>query len=152
MAFRNSATGEYPVSRNEIISLYPNTSFPRQFEQADGFDWVAATEPPAIDQVSQYVEEGTPVNENGVWKQTWVVRSFTAEAIAERQKTAVDNQAAEVRYERNAKLAQSDWTQLSDSPSASQFAWAEYRQKLRDVPAQAGFPWTVTWPVKPGEE
>jgi len=148
MAFRNSVTGEYPVSRNQITSLYPNTSFPRQFEQADGFDWVAATEPPAIDQVSQYVEEGAPVNENGAWKQTWIVRSFTAEAIAQRQKTAVDNQAAEIRYERNKRLADCDWTQVADAP-VDKASWATYRQALRDITTQAEFPWNVTWPDQP---
>lgn len=53
---------------------------------------------------------------------------------------------------RNALLADSDWTQLPDVPlSAEQkTAWAAYRQALRDVPAQAGFPDNINWPQKPG--
>ena len=56
--------------------------------------------------------------------------------------------AAEVRAERNARLAATDWTQIADS-TADQPAWAAYRQALRDVPAQAGFPQSVTWPEQP---
>ena len=61
---------------------------------------------------------------------------------------ANDRKAAEVRAERNTKLAATDWTQISDS-TADKTAWATYRQALRDVTAQAGFPWTITWPVAP---
>jgi len=48
------------------------------------------------------------------------------------------------------KLAISDWTQTPDAP-VDQQAWAEYRQELRDLPQQAGFPTEITWPVKPTE-
>lgn len=57
-------------------------------------------------------------------------------------------QAESVRVERNNKLKDSDWTQVSDSP-VNQATWAIYRQALRDVPSQAGFPWEVQWPNKP---
>jgi hypothetical protein len=56
--------------------------------------------------------------------------------------------AASVRTERDALLAASDWTQVADAP-VDQAAWAAYRQALRDVTAQAGFPDAVVWPVKP---
>ena len=51
-----------------------------------------------------------------------------------------------VRSERNNLLAASDWTQLEDSP-VSKTAWANYRQKLRDIPQQKGFPKDVVWPL-----
>lgn len=57
-------------------------------------------------------------------------------------------EAEKVRTERNEKLAVCDWTQLTDS-TADKTAWATYRQALRDVPKQAGFPWNVTWPTEP---
>ena len=57
-------------------------------------------------------------------------------------------QAANVRSTRNEKLSDCDWTQLADS-TADKAAWATYRQALRDITAQAGFPWTVTWPDAP---
>ena len=56
--------------------------------------------------------------------------------------------AAEVRAQRNTLLAQTDWTQVEDAP-VDQTAWAAYRQALRDIPQQGGFPTIVTWPVKP---
>jgi hypothetical protein len=57
--------------------------------------------------------------------------------------------ASEVRTKRNRLLAESDWTQLPDVPEATRTVWAEYRQALRDVPEQAGFPENVVWPTKP---
>lgn len=60
-----------------------------------------------------------------------------------------DELEATVRDMRNALLAASDWTQVADAP-VDQVAWAEYRQALRDVPSQEGFPMQVEWPVKPG--
>ena len=59
-----------------------------------------------------------------------------------------DKQAAAVRAERNARLIASDWTQLSDAPIDTG-AWASYRQALRDVTDQSGFPWEVSWPAMP---
>jgi len=56
--------------------------------------------------------------------------------------------AEQVRAERNALLAACDWTQVADAP-VDQAAWAVYRQALRDVTAQAGFPLDVAWPVQP---
>lgn len=55
-----------------------------------------------------------------------------------------------VRTERNARLAQSDWTQLADVPLASSQVtqWRIYRQELRDM--MRDFAWNVsTWPRKP---
>jgi hypothetical protein len=54
-----------------------------------------------------------------------------------------------IRGERNALLVSSDWTQASDVPQATKDAWAVYRQALRDVPQQSGFPTNITWPTKP---
>ena len=53
-----------------------------------------------------------------------------------------------VREKRNDKLALSDWTQVADAP-IDQAAWATYRQALRDIPAQVGFPNEITWPTEP---
>ena len=57
-------------------------------------------------------------------------------------------QAASVRASRTEKLKDCDWTQISDS-TADKATWATYRQALRDISAQAGFPWTVVWPTQP---
>jgi hypothetical protein len=57
-------------------------------------------------------------------------------------------QAKSVRSERGEKLKDSDWTQVADAP-VDKAAWATYRQALRDVTGQQGFPWTITWPTQP---
>ena len=57
-------------------------------------------------------------------------------------------QAANVRRSRTEKLKDSDWTQIADS-TADKTAWATYRQALRDITGQTGFPWTITWPNDP---
>jgi len=57
--------------------------------------------------------------------------------------------AEKVRMQRNALLAETDWTQAGDVPQATKDAWASYRQALRDIPQQAGFPINVTFPTKP---
>jgi hypothetical protein len=61
--------------------------------------------------------------------------------------------AAEVRAERNRLLAESDWTQMPDARAAmgevKAAEWDAYRQALRDVPEQEGFPENVVWPTKP---
>ena len=57
-------------------------------------------------------------------------------------------QAKSVRATRGEKLADSDWTQVADAP-VDKAVWATYRQALRDITAQSGFPWTITWPDAP---
>jgi len=57
-------------------------------------------------------------------------------------------QAASVRTSRTEKLKDCDWTQIADS-TADKTVWATYRQALRDITGQAGFPWTITWPDAP---
>ncbi len=54
-----------------------------------------------------------------------------------------------VRGERNELLASTDWTQQPDVPQATREKWVVYRQALRDVPQQSGFPSAVVWPDKP---
>jgi hypothetical protein len=51
-----------------------------------------------------------------------------------------------VRAERDSRLAASDTMALADRITD---AWRTYRQALRNVPAQAGFPTDVTWPIEP---
>ena len=60
---------------------------------------------------------------------------------------ANDRAAVAVREERDAKLAETDWMASSDLTMSSE--WVSYRSSLRDVPAQEGFPNTITWPTKP---
>ena len=60
-------------------------------------------------------------------------------------------QAKSVRTTRDTKLAECDWRVIKAAETATTLdaAWATYRQALRDVTAQSGFPWTITWPDAP---
>lgn len=54
------------------------------------------------------------------------------------------------REARDKRLAESDWRVLPDSASPMQAEWRTYRQALRDLPAQSGWPLNVVWPTEPG--
>ena len=145
----NGAVAQYPYTTGDLKRANPQTSFPSQISDASLLEYGVhrvffATQPEVTD--TQVLEEGTPVfsTEDQRWTQTFAVRDMSAEEVASRN----DAQAAQVRAARNEKLAASDWTQLADS-TADKAAWATYRQALRDITAQAGFPWTVDWPVQP---
>lgn len=59
--------------------------------------------------------------------------------------------AAEARVKRDALLAETDFMMMPDYPlsEAKRQALTVYRQALRDVPAQFGFPRQIVWPAKP---
>ena len=52
-----------------------------------------------------------------------------------------------IKHERDNLLSQTDWMALSDTTMSP--AWSTYRQALRDVTAQEGFPFSVDWPTQP---
>tara|TARA_R100001509_G_scaffold24836_1_gene12991 strand:+ start:116 stop:562 length:447 start_codon:yes stop_codon:yes gene_type:complete len=63
----------------------------------------------------------------------------------------ITNALGQMRFERDLKLSNSDWTQLTDSPltDAKKTEWATYRQKLRDLPATESDYDNPTWPTEP---
>jgi len=80
----------------------------------------------------------------GQWFTKYSVSDMDADA-----KAATDAaQATSVRQQRDDKLSKCDWTQVADAP-VDKAAWATYRQALRDLPKEAGFPWTIIWPTEP---
>ena len=137
----DDAITQYPVTEYEIRTNFSNISFPRDLSTVDfsglGVVYVTATEIPAFDSISQFVVEGDPTQNNGTWEKTWIVVD-----------RPTDDVAVLVRKKRDAELLASDWTQLQNSP-VDVSAWAAYRQDLRDIPDQAGFPTSVTWPTEP---
>ena len=56
---------------------------------------------------------------------------------------------ADLRVERNARLAASDWTQAPDAPTTNAAAWKVYRQALRDLPQRTVYPNEPQWPTAP---
>lgn len=59
--------------------------------------------------------------------------------------------ASEARAKRNSLIAETDYMAMPDYPldEEKKAAVLAYRQALRDVPEQAGFPRQIDWPVKP---
>tara|TARA_B100001094_G_C18111337_1_gene761354 strand:- start:72 stop:542 length:471 start_codon:yes stop_codon:yes gene_type:complete len=142
---------EYPVSIREIKNKFPNTSFPKPYEDLDlnsfGVRVVTAVPTPEVDYSIEYAVELDPTYVDNAWTQTWQVLPFSAEVIAGRVESAKEN----VRALRDSLLVASDWTQLVDCPLSAEdkLLWSAYRQSLRDVPEQSGFPAEVVWPEEP---
>ena len=74
-AYIKLSTGEYPRHPGDI-ALDPNSEYAV-------VKWV---DPPSIDAKLQRCYEGAPINENGIWRMTWVVRDATQEEIDEANK------------------------------------------------------------------
>ena len=75
-----------------------------------------------------------------------------AEQEAAYKATKDAEQAKSVRATRGEKLKDCDWTQVADAlldAPVDKEVWAAYRQALRDITSQEGFPWTITWPEQP---
>jgi len=105
--------------------------------------------------VYQYSQSAGVEQLDGKWYTKYILGPvFTdGETTAAEQETAYKamkdaEQAKSVRASRNDKLKDCDWTQIADS-TADKAVWATYRQQLRDITAQAGFPWTIDWPDAP---
>ncbi len=139
----------YPYSAAQLKADNPDVSFPMgtlpdRLLADYGVYPVAPTDLPPYDLRTHRVVELLPVEQDNKWVQVWDLIPLTPEEQAAQEAEYADN----VRAERNAKLAACDWTQLPDAPVDSG-AWAEYRQSLRDVTSQAGFPWEIVWPEQP---
>ena len=143
----NGQLQKYPYTLGMLRKDNHNVSFPKvmtdEIFAQFGVVRVTPTPRPEYDHTKEFNVTAEQVN--GAWVEKWVATDVSAEEIAQR----TENQANNVRAERNQKLSQSDWTQGKDIADDVSTAWATYRQALRDVPAQAGFPWTVTWPIQP---
>lgn len=136
----DGSVATYPYTIADLKTDNPNTSFPATMTdamlQAHGMYSVASSSQPDHDAALQYVEEATPTLVNGAWTQQWQVKNYE-----------LSIQQRNVRQERDKLLFETDYLALSDNTLSSEMA--AYRQALRDVPAQSGFPASVTWPTKP---
>ena len=147
----NQTVETFPYSIGDLRRDNPNTSFPRNPSNKLLADWnvfpVVDQPKPDYNPANQDCNQVDPTLDNGQWLMTWEVTAASAEEIAERLADKSDS----VRALRNQRLADCDWTQLPDSPlsNADKTTWATYRQQLRAVPEQSGFPWNVIWPTEP---
>jgi hypothetical protein len=164
MELRNQTTGAV-ITERQFRDSNSNVSFPRvltsEILAEYGYDPIlegpqATVTPPYEVSVRSGIEEV-----NGQWFTKYVVGpTFTdttdedgnVTTAAENEaayKQRIDDEAAKnVRADRNKRLGDTDWTQLVDAPIDAS-PWATYRQALRDISSQPGFPHNVTWPEEP---
>jgi len=144
------AVERYPYTLTDLKRDNRNVSWPKTISDETAADYnvfpVTPTNQPAYDHTKDL--ERTAVEVDGSWVEQWTEVDASAEEIAAR----TESEAKSVRLDRDSRLAECDWTQLPDSPldADAKVAWALYRETLRMVPEQAGFPWDVTWPPVPG--
>ena len=167
MEIRNRSTGAI-TTISQFKAEHPNTSFPKQIttDILDSYGYDAVLNGAAATVTAPYgvsVRDG--VEEiDGQWFTRFIAGPVFTDTTDDEGNvtTAADNEAAyrakvdadagtSVRAERDKKLTDTDWTQLSDSPlsDSDKTAWATYRQSLRDLPSSTGFPHTMTWPTEP---
>ena len=130
---------QYPYSFGNLRMDFPNVSFPEDAND-DSINYfrvyrVQQTERPVYDDtVYTLVDSVELVNEK--WLQKWIVENVNEEL-------ALFN----ARRKRDRLLSETDWMALFDNVLTAE--WAAYRQALREVPQQFGFPFEIDWPVKP---
>jgi hypothetical protein len=136
------------MTEQEFRRLHPNTSFPQQITvemlAAYDADPVLNGPQPTTTRYQVAAQDGVELLD-GQW-----FTKFIAVDMDEEAKQALDSQQSKaVREDRNKRLSDCDWTQGKDIPDNISIPWAAYRQALRDIPAQPGFPWSVEWPTQP---
>ena len=149
---------------SEFRALHPNTSMPQQLSEEllndFGADVVFEGPQATGGTVYQYSQAQGVELVNGKWYTKYVLGPTFIDTVVDGVTTTAAEhetaykaqkdaeQAKSVRSTRDAKLAECDWTQVADAP-VDKAIWATYRQALRDITAQTGFPWTITWPDAP---
>lgn len=131
----------------EFRALHPNTSMPQILseELLNEFGADVVLEGPQASPTRYQTAFADGVEQlDGKWYTKYSVADMDAEAIAAKNA----EQAKAMRDQRSTKLADCDWTQVADSP-VDKAVWATYRQALRDITTQSGFPWEITWPDAP---
>jgi hypothetical protein len=147
---------EYPVYEGQLQQRFPDRTYPLDTSGdpiPEGYVRVSASLPPdpAFDNYQYRYELGLPVFVNESWVETYNKIELT-EDEKNRQRIASCHL---MREKRNALLRESDkkvvidrWEKMSDQ---EKLEWATYRQELRDIPEQEGFPYSVTWPLEPSK-
>jgi hypothetical protein len=144
--FRKDTDGSID-SRLGILAQYKNTSFPSPITddiiEGLGYKKINEGTYPSTTPPYESLKQNGIKEVDGQWYKDWTVVTATGD-----DKTAIDtNQARLVRIMRNSHLLETDWAAGSDLTMSDEMK--TYRQNLRDVPTQSGFPHTITWPTKP---
>ncbi len=163
MEYRVRSSGEL-ISQGEARKRNPNVSLPKVWNDnvydTLGIDPVFTTpKPDASGAYKIVVRDGVEQDSGSNWVEKWVERDMFADTTVDGVTTTkaeheaayqaqVDaDESASVRRKRDNLLSETDWMGMSDVTMSA--GWTTYRQALRDIPAQSGFPHTVTWPTEP---
>jgi hypothetical protein len=166
MLFVEVATGT-PKTKVQLRQENKHMSLPEAWTDATlealGVARVAKTTAPDVGEWQVAIKDGVE-QVDGVWQEKWVTQEMFTEytetdedgvettvTVQDQKdaKVAADNAALEAteRSTRDDLLKATDHYGLSDVSMTD--AMTAYRQALRDVPQQEGFPGTITWPTKP---
>jgi hypothetical protein len=140
------------VENGQVVSIadyklmFPDTSFPESGPSEDFLAEQGCFNVSSWKQHNENTEKLLPTSPyfEGDKVFTVKVEQFTESELLQ----ITDSKANKVRQQRNILLSDCDWTQVADAP-VDKAVWATYRQDLRDISKQPGFPWSVTWPVAP---
>lgn len=150
----NGSIDQYPYTVAQLRRDNPNTSFPKRIPEATLASWnvypvINNDAPSYTDRTQKLQRDAAPVLANGSWSIGWIVVDKTADEIAEYDSGIAKNN----RVIRNRLLAESDWTQMNDSPLTDEVkgSWAAYRTALRDLTTHENWPnlEDADWPAKP---
>lgn len=147
---KDGSVEKYPYSIEEMRQDHSNVCFPadltKEIMAEFGVYEVDYQSVSSYDQRTQYVEHSsTPSLVNGVYLLTTSIHNKNSDQIAQYDA----NLAAQARTQRNKLLAETDWTQYKDIDESVSTQYTSYRQALRDLTSQSGFPLNITWPSKP---
>ena len=137
----NGQVEQFPYTLGDLRRDNPQTSFPKKIGDAilasyGIYHVMPETQPEYDNLVQTLVRDPEPHNNE---TDRWVI-GYTAENKPQEQAEEA------VRNQRDRLLSDTDWMALSDNTMTPE--WATYRQALRDITGQAGFPYAVTWPTK----
>lgn len=138
---------QYPYDMSDLRQDNPNTSFPRSMTAEQYAEWnmvaVVVDPKPSYDPIYKEISTTGPSLVDGVWTQGWEILDRDVDDITE----SIEDKKTEVRAQRTRLLEETDFYGFSDVTMTSEMS--TYRQALRDVPSQEGFPTTIVWPTKP---
>ena len=140
----NGQVEQFPYTLGDLRRDNPQTSFPKLIpdDLLASYDVYPYTRPavPEYDSLSHRLTGGAFEQVDGAWSLPYVVEQQPLEQ-AERN----------IRSRRDGLLQETDWVVIKSYERGENIPaeWELYRQALRDITAQAGFPYSVEWPTKP---
>jgi hypothetical protein len=144
----NNNVMEFPIYN--IREKVKNVSLPEDLTNPnnlpEGYVHVYESTFPEYDvQNEKVVLADKPIFKNN----TWILEYIILPLIEQEKEEFIKQKSEDIRLMRNQLLSKCDWTQTKDVSDYISSNWIQYRQDLRDITAQPGFPLDVIWPIEP---